>query len=463
MGFARTALSIATLSAVLVPSACSSRESPEPTFEPSLPIRTPVDPTSRGLLERRGIIHAHSVLSHDACDGAPRDEATDAIDTACLEDLRRGICQSQHDFVMLTDHGESFTRTEFPDVLLYDAARGDRLVERGGKSVASFMACPDSPPVLILAGTETGAMPVGLEEHVGGTREERTAVYRSLEPEDLEKLRGAGAVTLAQHTEDWTVEQLVELPFDGFEMYNLHANTIRGAGGVFDLLAKLREPDLLPHPDLVLLPIVNEDPRYEETWGSVLSRGVRRVTVMGTDCHRNTFQTELSDGERIDSYRRMMIWFSNHLLVRPDAGGAWDDASLKDALREGRLYGVFEVLGHPVGFDFRAETAAGSFEMGSELALSDAPELVLTAPAIAGLSAADAEPEMITRLLRAREGGWDVVAEASGDLRHAVTEPGAYRSEVRLRPRHLARWLADFAHLAERDFVWIYANPVYVR
>src|SRR4051812_29485339 len=38
----------------------------------------------RGLLDLRGLIHAHSVYSHDACDNAPRDPDTDAIDEPCF-------------------------------------------------------------------------------------------------------------------------------------------------------------------------------------------------------------------------------------------------------------------------------------------------------------------------------------------------------------------------------------------
>ena len=141
---------------------------------------------------------------------------------------------------------------------------------------------------------------------------------------------------LVAHTETWTVDQLATLPLDGFEMFNLHANLFAGIGAAVPLLANRESaPELLPASDLVLLPIVSEDPAYVNTWGSVLARGVRRVTTMATDCHRNSFPQLLPDGERIDSYRRMMRWFSNHLLVRPKSDGTWDDADLKEALRAG--------------------------------------------------------------------------------------------------------------------------------
>jgi len=113
---------------------------------------SPSKPGARGLLDRRGLIHAHSVYSHDACDNAPRDPATGATDRACFEDFRRDLCKAKHDFVMLSDHDESFSDTEFPEALLYRPERGDALVERNGAPVASWAGCPDTTRTLILAG-----------------------------------------------------------------------------------------------------------------------------------------------------------------------------------------------------------------------------------------------------------------------------------------------------------------------
>lgn len=432
----------------------------ESGWKPGVVFPTERAPGSRGLLDRRGLIHAHSVYSHDACDGDPRDE-NDQINLPCLDDFRSGVCQTKHDFVMLTDHSESFARSEYPDVLLYDASRGDVLVERDGHPVASRLACPEADPALILAGTETSTMPVGLEAHVGATEDERKAVYGSTVPEEIQKLKAAGAVSLVQHTEGWSADELSTLPIDGFEMYNLHANTELGAGTVLTLLFNLEQPELLPHSDLVFLPLVSEDPRYVDTWSQVLASGVKRVTTMGTDCHRNTFAALLPDGERVDSYRRMMLWFSNHLLVQPDAAGAFDDRALKDALRAGRLYGAFEIFGYPEGFDFHAESSAGIHEMGDEILQTDAPTLSVTAPAVHG--GASPAPELRSVILRATDTTWSQVAEGTTSVSHAVTEPGVYRAEVRIRPHHLRRYLSSYADLAAEEFVWIYANPIYVR
>ncbi|NJK31762.1 MAG: hypothetical protein HC927_04695, partial [Deltaproteobacteria bacterium] len=152
---------------------------------------------------------------------------------------------------------------------------------------------------------------------------ERQAIYGSATPDSINALRDAGAVTLVAHTEDWTAQELIELPLHGFEMYNVHANLFLNIVPVGQLLLDLSQGKPLPHPDLVLLLLMSEDPAYLNTWAEVLASGAQRVTTMGTDCHRNTFPQPLSDGDRIDSYERLMKWFGNHLLVEPDGQGNW--------------------------------------------------------------------------------------------------------------------------------------------
>jgi len=447
--------------------ACSSDDAAKPSavaggWAPGTVYLTARETTDRGWLDRRGLIHAHSVHSHDACDGQPKDDAG-VVNSPCLDDFRRGLCATRHDFVMLTDHNDSFGSTEYPDALLYDASRGDVLLERGGAPVANRLACPEGDPPLVLAGTESGLMPVGIERHVASTPAERGAVYGAETAEAIEKLKALGAVVLVQHTEKWTAQQLSDLPIDGFEMYNLHANLFIGAGPALGLIADLKEPELLPHPDLVMLPIVSEDKRYLERWGTVLASGKKRVTTMGTDCHQNVFKDLLPDGERIDSYRRMMGWFSNHLLVKPNAEGSFGDLELKEALGAGRLYGAFEVLGFPLGFDFHAETPSGIAEMGSEVAAADGPKLVAKLPRVQSLDASAKRPDFVVRLLRAKSGGWDVVKETAEDLSFVASEPGAYRVEIRMKPRHLEKHLSSYVDLAEKDFAWVYSNALYVK
>ena len=79
----------------------------------------------RGFLDVRGLIHAHSIYSHDACYEEPWLE--DDPNAACLSDFRAGLCDSGHEFAFLTDHPDSFAEHDFPDVLLFDEQQGDTL------------------------------------------------------------------------------------------------------------------------------------------------------------------------------------------------------------------------------------------------------------------------------------------------------------------------------------------------
>ena len=230
------------------------------------------------------------------------------------------------------------------------------------------------------------------------------------------------------------------------------------------LLSKLNSaPEKLPHSDLAFLPIVSEDPVYLATWGSVLASGAKRVTTMATDSHQNTAWQILPDGERIDSFRRLMQAFSNHLLVKPAADGTWDDAALKQALRAGRLYGVFEYLGYASGFDYHAtDTSGATREMGEEASIAASAELHVRLPHVRDLSARAKQPQLRIRILRAVEGGWEEAAASESDLDWVAATPGAYRAEVRMTPHHLAPYLSAYADRAEKETVWIYSNAVYV-
>lgn len=452
--------------------ACPPSGAPPPTATPWGPGQ--VFPTegavARGLTDVRGLVHAHSVYSHDACDGKPvLDDGT--IDTVCFDDFRRGLCQAQHDFVFLTDHGDRFTETEFPETLLFRPDRGDTLIERDGIAVANRLACDDGRTVIVMAGSENALMPVGLEGHVDVDVAARAAVYGSQAAEQAQILRDHGAIVLLAHPEDFSVDELRALPVDGFEMYNLHANTIQGAGFALELLVRANENEPgQPHPDLLVLAIVSEDPAYLERWGRVLAGGKRLTTTMGTDCHRNTFKTIMADGERGDSYRRMMQTFSNHLLVRPGADGL-DDSDLKEALRTGRLFGVFEMLGYPVGFDVVAVNGAGTtFEMGDTVPVG--ATIRVTTPVVKNVAPDADAPRLVTRVLRAVDSaeGFVEVGRTEGATLEVVADvAGQYRAEVRMMPFHLREHLGfddarllDEADAAGTDYVWIYGNPFYV-
>jgi hypothetical protein len=411
-------------------------------------------PPVRGWTTVRGIIHAHSVYSHDACDDEP---FVDGVrNEQCFQDLRAAVCATAQDFLFLTDHDDLFADHEFPDVLLW--AAGDRLIERGGIPVANRIACPDGREVIVAAGTESGTMPIGLERHVGDTPEERRAAYNDVTPAGLEAFREAGALDFVMHTEEWEIDALRGLPLDGIEIYNLHANLMDNLGVVLNLIVDMgRRPERVPVMELGLVPIFVESEADLTRWATLVQERPT-VGIVATDVHRNTFSGTAPDGDRIDSYRRLMHWFSNYVLVSP---GGIDDAALKEAILAGRLYGAFDDLGYAVGFDFRAERAGDVFEMGSRIPAGDPVDLHLVLPHVYDLNPGVPPPAIRGRILKAEGDGWTEVAAGDEDLTYSAGA-GVYRGEVRIDPQHLRPWMGSRAdtYLGERP--WVYANPVYV-
>ncbi len=433
---------------------------PPVVWQPGMALRLDRAPNARGYVELRGLVHVHSVYSHDACDSQPHDDAGVRNQT-CLEDFRRGVCQTQDDFFFLTDHGNSFADNEFPHVLLFDASRGDVLVQRAIGPTANWLACPGSTPALIMAGTETGTMPVGLEGHAT-----QRSLYGDVDNTALDTFHALGGITLVPHIENWTVDQLSDLHLDGFEMFNLHRNAVKNAGVAADLVLNYVDKGLLDglmHPDLFFAAFDLDDELYMSRWGTVVARGHHRVTTMGTDCHRNTFPQLLQDGERIDSYRRMMSAFSNHLLIKPKADGTWADVELKEALKAGRNFGVFEFLGFAEGFDFVAMEGQTPREVGQTATLANGVTLKAVMPKVKDLDPAVEAPALKLQLLKAREGGWDEVASITeGTLTFPVTQPGAYRVEVRMVPRHLKNFAGTRRGFFAAERPWVMTSALYV-
>jgi len=189
-----------------------------------------------------------------------------------------------------------------------------------------------------------------------------------------------------------------------------------------------------------------------DRWDTLLSEGLRVGGSGGCDAHENVFPMPLSDGERADSYRRMMFWIDNHLLV--------DDVSpagVREALDNLRFYVVHEVLGPPIGFDF---TADGTIEMGEDAPLG--ATLRMTMPRLPDDWPREPAPILGARMIRAADGGGIEVLRGDSDLEYVATEPGAYRVEVRMIPEHTRPELGTRADRLIREVAWVYSNPIFV-
>lgn len=423
----------------------------------------------RGFQPRRTIIHLHSPWSHDACDGDPLPDGQP--DPVCLADLREGLCSTAVDFAYLTDHPSTAAFQTWGDLFL--AQPGDVLFDAAGQVTtdadsarALRLPCPgrgDGHEVVWMPGIEDELMPLGLERQAGVDAADNDRLYNATDDEAVQADDAAGAVVMVAHTEGRDVETLAALVpsgLQGVEMFNLHAMfdpDIREEDLGLDRLGWLAEiapftsEDGTAEPDLLYLGVHQEQAPSVAAWDTLQAEG--DITgVAGTDAHRNSMPIELRDGERGDSYRRMMRWFSNILLVDGDATGA---ADADEALAAGRLFVAFELLGTPSGLDiYVTDDTGATWEMGSS-----APPGILhvTCPAVSAASPHGLqEPEVFATVYR--DGApWQ---EGCGDFE--VDGPHAYRVRIDIIPWHLIDFLGEDPDPWMQRYPWVYTNPIRV-
>jgi hypothetical protein len=444
------------------PVACGATAAPaEPIAwdrgQPDLTACAPI----RGLREVRAILHLHSHHSHDACDGDPQPDGVP--DEDCLADLREGLCVPRIDVAMMSDHPAHASEVPLETLLLI-RGEDEPILGEGGTPIGSWMHCPSGHKVLILPGIESGQMmPFGLEAHV-------TDAYGTSSPQAFTAIKEAGGLAWVAHTEGREVAELAPLGLDGLELYQLHANLdpeIRMEDlGLMDddYLADIVPffygvgPDA-PEPDLAalafLLPNEPSIAKFEE-----LGQTQRLTISGGTDAHQNVLPQIAHDGERGDSYRRMIRWFNNRVRV-----AELTPQGVKAALRAGNNHIVFESFGTPVGFDFHGEGAA-VVEMGAEASLAGGPiTLRATLPTLDVRSPqGPSAPGLRGVLIRAAGGPRETLMTWSeGQVEIEAPGPGVYRVEVWITPRHLAPYLGESASYAEVEVPWIYSGALFVR
>lgn len=409
---------------------------------------------TRGLRPARAIVHLHSPWSHDACDGGEGAENPE-----CLADLREGLCRTAVDVAFLTDHPAYAAWHPYEE--LFQAQEGDEpVLDEAGAMYANRVICEDGHVVQWQPGIEDELMPVGLARHVSEDPDEADALYNGYDATTLAEEQAAGAMVLTAHTEGRTLaelEELQDLGLQGTELFNLHAAFdpdireehlgLPGADWLMQLAPFTSDEDSA-EPDLFFLAVFSEQTPSLERWDALLARGPM-VGTAGTDAHQNVLAYDLRDRERADSYRRMLRWFSNVLLVDSE-----DPAAFEQALRAGRSYVAFEVLGTPLGFDLHLESGGAVYELGS-----DAPEgaLVLACPTLSPSSPRGLEAPEITATVYKDGQPW-----RTGCGEHETEGPGVYRVRVEITPWHLREFLGNEPDVWLVEYPWIYSNAIRV-
>jgi len=418
----------------------------------------------RGKVTRRGIVHLHSPWSHDACDGNGIIEGVPDAD--CLADLREGLCDAGIDVAWLTDHPSYAAAQPYADRLHVRQGTDTLLAVDGVADAAALWKCEDGRGVIIRPGYEDTLMPLGMVGPLDPDRTTEDALASDDSAEAIASMRAAGALVALAHTEGRDPDFLARVVADGVgavELVNLHAAfdpDIRAEDlgleradwllrmGVFMEIESGMATDLM-----VLSVLAHQAPSLER-WDALTMAGHAVVATAGTDAHQTVLPMDFPDGERGDSYRRMLRWWTHHIRVAPDV--ADDPAALQDALAAGHFMVVAEVLGSPQGFDVWLETAAGdTVETGG---LGGAGTVHVTCPTLASGSPNDLErePEVTVSVVK------DGVAWASGCGEHPTDGPGVYRVQVEVVPWHLHRFLGAEAGDWMTTYPWIYSQAIRV-
>jgi hypothetical protein len=257
--------------------------------------------TPRALRDFRGIIHCHSMYSHDSKGTYP--------------EILAAAKAAKVDFVVITDHP--------PD-------------DRGLPLREGWRGLRDG--VLFIQGAElagSNLLAVGIREPVsGGT------IY-----EKILSIRMQGGLAFVSHPEevkDWEAYSTA----DGMEVYNVHAALKRRTKSDPELIPRAIEM-LATDPERVFTLLQETDPAILRRWEEENKR--RPFTgIAGNDAHQNV---KLA-GYQVDPYERAFKFVSTHVLAEE-----LTEPAVLDALKRGRCYVAFEVLppGQPVGGGGRTE------------------------------------------------------------------------------------------------------------
>lgn len=444
------------------------------------PVSIPFPSTSelahpRGLKIARTIVHAHSPYSYDACDKKGLIDGQPNLE--CLGHLREALCQNSIDAIFLSDHPEEMDRYSIEELLL--KKEGDNLIVNGSSLpyANSMSGCEKGYRPLIFAGFESKFLALGMTQHLSADQAVRRQKYNEESLSVRNELATTSeAIVLIPHTESRSDSVLQAVQPDGIEIYNVHANLdpkIRKTSlgvppfqPVSKLLMYATDPYDKLDPDYSFLHFLEVFPVYASKWNAVLAAGLKVAGWGGSDNHENTLPQKASDGERIDSHRRMTRLVTNHLLL-----SSIDPPSVKSSLKSGRGYVVFEGLGTPNGFDFRGVQAATTIEMGGTISMAGGaatiefkmPELYL------GSSKIKDSPVFEVRLKRVTSSGTEETllvnsgANFSFSLPTVAAASTSYRVEIDIVPLHLYGVLRTYRELARKTFPWLRSNPIYVQ
>lgn len=333
-----------------------------------------------GLLECRAAFHVHTYLSHDS--------------RGSIEEIAAAARSLGIDTVILNDHHAEGNILRSP---------------RGVRHGVLFV-----PGLELRAGPKGSILAFPVEEDFP----------RKLSPaERVAEIARQGALSVYGHCEE--LEDWELWPFQGFEVYNLHAEflskTFWGLSWRF----------LFLFPDAFFESSVTTPTGNLAALDRELARGRRLAVLGGHDAHANVRVLGALGGV-IGTYPEILRLFSNHILVRE-----WNVEGIAEGVRAGRTFLSFDFLGDATGASFTygspADPRCRRAGLGEEAPHSPGSELEVVVPADG------AEVRVV------RNGVEELRAPCSRRWAGPLRGPGVVRVEVYLKNR-----------------LWIVSSPLYI-
>jgi hypothetical protein len=347
----------------------------------------------------KGIIHAHTSLGGHS--------------TGSFDELIKAAQTNKLDFVVMTEHTAE----------LFDTSA---LTLNGNYQGTLFVGGQE-------ADTASGDRFFLITGHAETYQDSRLQT-----PQFIEKYKAQNKlvfVTYPEKLKSW------DAAFDGIEVFSLHTN------------AKAMNPALFAgdalwsyysYPELLLTKYFARPDENLRRFDELAAN--RKLTLFaGTDAHSNIGFHILGDETgkklinlKLDPYASIFRLARNRVLLEKDK--PLTQENLLQALKNGRSYIAFEVLGDAKGFSFAAENGRETRLMGDEIALLDKVNLKSTAP-------------LPGRFVIFKNGAQVFEAKNTTQIDFETKEKGAYRVEV-----YLEQLGAPFDKMP-----WIISNPVYLR
>lgn len=410
----------------------------------------------RGKAWYRIQTHLHGPYSYDSCDdhGLNPDGS---VNRDCEHALKEGLCANHIDLAFLTDHVHNLASASYSELLLREPGESAILNPRG-REIGTEIPCPDQTKTRILPGVETETLTLGIEDLPARTK-------------------GRPDLIGYPHTESKTIAEMLAFKPDFIEVFNLHALVhplirkndlhVDRFGPMLSILKYLYDPFHFFDPDFMLLDFLELNPVYFEKWAALLTKNIQVTALAGIDSHQNLLKQIGPDGYRIDAHRRMLRFLSNFVLSK-----GIDPESVKQAIHEGRVQIVFEVLGTPEHFDFHAESSLDHLhpqmvEMGGTIDSSKKPVLRIEVPALRKDSARldpTRLPEIHSELIRLSPDGIEstVLENQSSDFSYSNPAPGYYRVQTWIRPHHL-HGIRPWGGRVDQPYIWMISNPIRIQ